>query len=393
MKLYAQHGFGNGDKIQTGLHEQSIQGAIMSPKDLKPDTMVKKMQELRDVHPTVDLLMDPLFYANLYAAEPNVKLGRLPDWDFFSGFRRNQLEEPGKIDTVLKSYLKSQVDLPVTGIIAPNIYISRSFDSIEAAIAKNFIRRTASIYDGERNDKRPVYASILVSREALLQKDEFNLFLNDITALGNPPDGFYVIVGARSSAARTDIFNADVIAAWMLMNHALNINALEVINGYSDTLTPFLGIAGGTAGATGWWSKLRMFGLDSLIPTTTGGRLPIIRYLSVLLMNRITHTEKDAFSAFIPEVLNALGHDDDYSPEPERSVEVLQSWESLRKLIDTLVTDDMEASLRAAEEALDRAENAYAYLKSQVAIDPKSNDEHLEAIRQGIAVFKQTAEI
>ncbi len=393
MKLYAQHGFGDGDKIQSGLNDQSIQGAIMSPKDLKPETMVRKMQEILGAHPNADILMDPLFYANLYAAEPNVKLGRLPDWDFFSGFRRNQLEDPNRIDTVLESYLKSQVDLPVTAVIAPNIYISRSFDSIEAAIAKNFIRRTASIYGEERNDKRPVYASILVSREALLQRDEFNLFLNDITALENPPDGFYIIIGARSSAARTDIFHADVIASWMLMNHAMNINGLEVINGYSDILTPFLGIAGATAGATGWWSKLRMFGLDSLLPTAGGGRLPIIRYLSVLLMSRITHTEKDAFSVFVPEILNSFRHDGDYSPEPERAVEVLQSWESLRKLIDNLVQDNMEDSFKAAAAALDTAERAYATLKSQVAIDPKSNDEHLEAIRQGIAVFKQAAEI
>ena len=45
------------------------------------------------------------------------------------------------VDRVLEGYFKEVTDLEVTGVIAPNIYISQSFDSREAVIAKNFIRQ------------------------------------------------------------------------------------------------------------------------------------------------------------------------------------------------------------------------------------------------------------
>ncbi len=146
------------------------------------------------------------------------------------------------------------------------------------------------------------------------------------------PDGFYPIIASRSSEAMSDIYHTDVVANWMMLNLSLSINGFQVVNGYSDILTPFLGAAGGAAGATGWWSNLRMFSIDRFFPSG-GGRLPIIRYLSKMLLNRITISEKDALIPFVPGVLNQLPHDQDYdpennpdhSPEPERSREVVQS--------------------------------------------------------------------
>jgi len=392
MKLYAQHGFGDGEKTEIGLQENSIQGVIFSPKDLMPDSTKSKMESLRHTNPDADILLDPQFYVNLYTEEPNAKLGRLPDWEFFQGYRRSQLENPNRIDSVLNDYLAAQVEMPVTKIIAPNIHISRSFDSIEAAIAKNFLRQTKAVYE-KLGDERPIYASLVVSREALLQQREFDLFLHDLTALDHPPDGFYIVISSRSSETRTDIFHADVIAHWMLINHALKINGVKTINGYSDLLTPFLGIAGADAGATGWWSNLRVFSMEKFLPERQGGRLPVIRYLSKLLMNRITFTEKQGFSSFVPEVVNGLPHDADYDPEPQRNQEVLQSWEALRRLIDDLVLDDIGEALEGAAVALADAQRAYMHLKAQIAVSPKSNDEHLDALDEGLAVFRQRAEL
>src|SRR5205085_961965 len=104
----------------------------------------------------------------------------------------------------------------------------------------------------------------------------------------------------------SDIYNADVIAAWMLINHTLRVNGFDVINGCSDILTPFLAASGASAGAVGWWSNLRTFSLDRFAPAAGGGRLPIPRYLSVNLLNRITFTELDALRALVPGILNGL---------------------------------------------------------------------------------------
>lgn len=151
--------------------------------------------------------------------------------------------------------------------------IPNSLNSIEAVISKNFIRLAKAQYAGLK-DQRPVYATLAVSRSALMDKQELVDFVNEITLLDNPPDGFYVLISARNTEARSDIYNADVIAAWMFINHVLAVNGFKVINGYSDILTPFLGVAGGAAGALGWWSNLKVFSLDRFAPSAGGGRLP-----------------------------------------------------------------------------------------------------------------------
>src|SRR3990172_12634757 len=102
--------------------------------------------------------------------------------------------------------------LPVTAVISPNILISRSFDYVEAVIAKNFIRQAKKVYDPFR-DKRPVFATLAISREALLDFTELESFLNDITLLSSPPDGFYLIVGSRGAETRKDLYNSDFFSS------------------------------------------------------------------------------------------------------------------------------------------------------------------------------------
>lgn len=157
------------------------------------------------------------------------------------------------MESELKKVLEYQTALPLSGIIAPNILISRSFDSVEAAIAKNFVRLARKAYTPLK-DKRPLYATLAISREALTDKAEVQGFLTDITLLDERPDGFYLLVACRSSEARAEILQADVIAAWMLLNHSLKVNGYEVINGYSDLISPFLGAVGGDVGCTGWFN-------------------------------------------------------------------------------------------------------------------------------------------
>jgi hypothetical protein len=382
MKLFAQIGHGLGTKVSQGLSEKIIDGAIFSPKDLQFSTMQSRIHELRIEYPEADLLIDPQFYLSLYANSPQINLGKVDEWTSFKTYRKSDLEITDTIDEVLRGYFHEISAMEVTGMIAPGIYISQSFDSREAVIAKNFIRRARRNYSGSL----PLYASLIVCREPLQDQREFEEFLNDITLLSEPPDGFYIIIGSRSTDARSDIYHADVIANWMMLNHSLAVNGFKVINGYSDILTPFLKIPGGYAGATGWWSNLRTFSMDRFFPSG-GGRLPIIRYLSKILLNRITVSEKDAIKAFIPEVINNLPHDKDYQPEPDRNREVLQSWESLKSLNDQI------NSFKECLEAVQSAKNAYAtWAQIGLPLDSKSDDSHLEPIMEGLRLYKERSQ-
>jgi hypothetical protein len=286
--------------------------------------------------------------------------------------------------------------LGLTGLIGPNILISRSFDSIEAGIAKNFIRLTGPTASKLKLGK-PVYATLAISREALLDKNELMNFLADITLLDTPPQGFYVMVASRNTDARSDIFNADVIAGWLFVNYTLSINGYFVINGYSDLLTPFLGVVGAAAGATGWWSNLRTFSLDRFLPAE-GGRLPVQRYLSKRLLNRITFFELDQLRKLYPDALNGLETDSLYpaeeGSEPNRPDEVLQTWNAIKSLNEDLVNGDAKKGLSLCRQAIDRANAAYDNVEAVgLRLDPKSNRDHLSALFEGLRLFAQLAEL
>ncbi len=391
MKLFAQAGFQAGDKVEQGLREGIIGGAIFSPKDLLRETLGRKFVLLRRDFPEAEILFDPQFYVSLYAALPMVNPGNLSDWDsYFRTYRKSELEVAANVDSVLSNCFSAIQSLPVTAVIAPNIFVSNSLDSREAVIAKNFVRQAREVF-ARTGDTRPLFCTIAISRETLLDRREFEEFVNDLTLLEQPPDGFYLIIGARSTDARSDIFHVDVLVNWMLLNHSLAVNGFRVINGYSDLVTPLLGAVGAEAGATGWFSDVRTFSIDRFFPVG-GGRQPIPRYLTTLLLNRITFSEKDAISRFVPEVLNNLRHDADYAPEPDRAAEVLQSWEALKSLLVDLVVPDVRKSLDGIEEAVDRATEAYARIaRVGIPLDAKSRSDHLTALHDAIDEFRDRA--
>jgi hypothetical protein len=400
MKLLAQHGASNGGKVARGLQNGCIHGVIYSPRDIAADKLWEQLAEIVEIKSDAERLFDPQYYAGHNVTIPEPRLGRLDSCEeygrFFRRRRRRELESnPSVVEKDIADCLDFQNELDLTGLIAPNILISRSFDSIEAVIAKNFIRMTSqqAIRFG---GARPVYATLAVCREALLDKKELVDFLTDVAFLEDPVAGFYVLVASRNEDARTDIFNADVIGGWMFINAVLSLNGYRVVNGYSDLLTPLLGIAGAEAGATGWWSNLKTFSLDRFMPVG-GGRLPIQRYLTKLLLNRITFFELDQLRGDYPDVLNGLPSDElypeDNGSQPERSEEVMQTWDAIRSLNDDLVVGDVYEGLKLCREAVERANAAYDEVESSIRLDSKSNREHLPAISEGLRIFAELAEL
>jgi hypothetical protein len=399
MKLFAQHGASEGEKISEGFARGLLDGVIYSPRDVSLASLKDKLTTVEAAAPEAERLLDPQYYAIFLNGTDEARLGYLMEDDYKSYFqprRRSQLERESQIEKELEAALKFQRELNVTGIIAPNILIPNSLNSIEAVISKNFIRLAKAQYAGLK-DKRPVYATLAVSRNALMDRQELVDFVNEITLLDNPPDGFYVLISARNTEARSDIYNADVVAAWMFINHVLAVNGFKVINGYSDILTPFLGVAGGAAGALGWWSNLKVFSLDRLAPSAGGGRLPIQRYLSLALLNRITFFELNQLRKPFPAVRNNLKEDALYDAnvgsEPPRNMEVVQSWEAVKELNARLVDTDTVKALKQCREAVRLAGMNYDAVQRLVRLDQKSNPEHIQPLADGLGLFAKLAEL
>jgi len=399
MKLFAQHGAQEGEKIKEGFDRGLLDGVIYSPRDVSLETLRGKLDFLAGKHPQAERFVDPQYYAIFLNGTDEARLGYLlEDYDgYFQGRRRTQLEREKQIQEDLQTALRFQAGLNVSSIIAPNILIPNSLNSIEAVIAKNFIRSAAAQYRA-LNDKRPVYATLAISRNALGDKQELIEFLNEITLLEDPPHGFYLLISARDTEARSDIYNTDMIAAWMFINHTLAVNQFDVINGYSDILTPFLGAAGGAAGALGWWSNLRTFSLDRFSPSAGGGRLPIQRYVSLKLLNRITFYELDQLRILWPAVLNKLPtdvlYDHETGSEPPRNMEVVQSWEAVKTLNSYLLASDQARSLKNCASAIAEAVEAYDRIQALgIRLDQKSNAEHLQPLADGLKLFGKLAEL
>lgn len=398
MRLFAQHGAQEGEKITEGLSRELLDGVIYSPRDVSLNTLRTKLDFLASEFSTSERLFDPQYYAIFLNGTDEARLGNLLDdyAAYFQRRRRGQIERENQIQQDLSNALQFQKDLHLTAFIAPNILIPNSLNSVEAVIAKNFIRLAT---DQHRllHDPRPLYVTLAISRNALGDKQELVEFLNELTLLDDPPQGFYVLISSRNAEARSDIYNTDVLAAWMFINHTLNLNGFEVINGYSDILTPFLGAAGGKAGALGWWSNLRSFSLDRFAPSIGGGRLPILRYLSVELLNRITFYELDQLRTLVPTVLNRLSNDSLYptsvGSEPQRNMEVIQSWEAVKALNKRLVVASQEQSLKNCRNSVIAASDLYSAVQANIRLDQKSNAEHLQSLSDGLRLFARLAEL
>lgn len=399
MKLYAQHGHQPIDRLDWGIIQHLIDGIVFSPRDIQFDKLTTKLDDYTHLHPT-ERFFDPQYYSCFQASSAQARLGYLTEDGYNAYFqprRRIQLESESLVKDDLELVMGFQRDLKLTGIIAPNIFIPKSFDSIEALVAKNFIRNTAGVY-AKLGDDRPVYATLAVSRDAFRQRDEFLSFMNDITLLPQRPTGFYVLIGARSDEARDDIYDESVIASWMFINYSLVLNGYQIINGFSDLMTPFLGITGAAAGCSGWWSYLRAFSTDTFGPRTRGGgnasTMPT-RYLSAKLLNRITSLELDQLRKQMPDLVNGLPtdvyYDTDNGSIPERNKEVLQSWESIKHLDNIVYDSDIGTGLSKCLKAIAEASELYDAIP--IRLSPKSNSDHLEPLAEGLKLFSQLAEI
>ena len=397
MNIYAQHGHQPSDKINAGLEQKIVDGVIFSTRYADPQRMQQRIADARNVRRSTDVLVDPEFYATRQIGTPNCQLGYLEDWGYFTAQRRRDLVRSDVVAALLEKSFEELKELDVSAHIAPNIYISQSFDSMEAGIALNFIAEAKRVF----GDTKPVYATLAVDRRALLSTADFKAFLNDLTVLENPPDGYYVLIGGglineRNDLAHSEVVDANIIGGWMLLNFILSQNGFRVVNGCADILTPFLGAAGGQVGATGWWSNLRVFSMGRYIKSEKpGGALPIPRYVSKLLLNRIKSNEVIAYSRVLPGVLNGLSQDEVYTAgTPTRKLEALQTWEALGSLNNDIIQRDVEASLKNLSEQVVQARAAYAHLQSRgLSEGIETVNEYLEQLSGAVDVFRKLAEL
>ena len=397
MKMLAQQGFGPSDKILRGIENSYLTGAILSSRYTKPDKVEEKIDEW--IPNGADLYIDPEFYSTHLIGTTNSKLGKLEEWDYFQKPKRGNLVTGKTVPSIIQAALEAQAVYPVSGYITPNVYIEEA-DSINAAIAINFIAQSTTAIQSGAVPMKPVYATLAIDRKAIRDDSHFEDLLATLTGLDDHPDGFYVLVGGGSVDGegrhhRSDLSDPRVIANWMYLNYALSINGFSVMNGCADMFSPLLGICGAEACASGWFSGQRQFSITNYVrPANTGGQPPLIRYVSNELLSRIKQDDLDNYRPFLPEVANGLATDRPYDKEPTRTEEALQSWDALTALSTTASTGDIEADLASFEEKIDGARAAWTVLQGH-GFSPGSEArfDQLTALDEGIQRFRGLAEL
>lgn len=379
-------GYGAGQQVEIGLKENTIDGAIFSPKDLSKQQIIKKITSIQKANPDADIYIDPQFYAWETDYCSNKKLGSIQSWNYLQEVSNERRLPEKEIKPLMeKFFLEMQKSLPeLSGIIAPSIYIHKSFLSPEGEIAKQFISIAQKIAD-QKNETRPIYSTIVMSRDVLLNVKEVKAFLNQIINLDNPPSGFYLLVGANKSSPPNNICNSDVISMWMYLNKVLSKNKFRIINGYSDILSPFLQHAGGYAGATGWWGNLRCFSMERFCVQEQRHR-PSRRYLSIALLNRVLSSEYRFYTHQELLKKNKLKYDSDYDKDKEtQAIEAFQTWESISHLLRSTTTMDQ------LKNAIDDAKNNYIQIrKAPVSrLYLTSRNYHLDVFSESIEKYEQ----
>jgi len=395
MRIIAQQGFGPKDKLSSGLSDGMISGVILSPRYLKMEKVKEQIEQLS--HLDGQILLDPELYAARYLSHPSANLGNLETWDYFQMPRRSALISGVAITDMIRKAVQTQADLGLSEWIAPNIYIDTA-DSIETAISLNIISQTKRV--AESCGSSPVFATLALSREAVMNRVEFQDIFDALTAIDSPPDGFYILMGSANGREsedqiRSDIYHPQVIAGWMYMNYVLSINGMRVLNGYCHMLSPFLGICGAESAASGWHSGLRHFSMDRYVRSASGGRYPAVRYVSCSLMARVRQSHYLNFKSVVPAVANGLPLDMEFeAAEPSRTIEALQSWEAISSLCRSYCTGNMNADLAAISAHIERAIPIWMQLQEAgFSQEIEANLERLDAMREAIVIFKEWAEI
>lgn len=396
MKIFAQDGYGPGVKLAQALDVGIVEGVVFSPRYTRPEKMLERVKDLRRESRVI--CMDPEYYATDVLSNPNSNCGSLEEWDYFRRPTRPRLISGQAVPEVIQKSIRAQMEVGLKTFIAPNLYI-RQADSIDTGVAINFLNQTkdaaAQVTDG------PVYGTLAIHRDAILQGDQFLEILNDLTGLNSPPDGYYLILGSAEQNSsgkfvRSDLSNARVIAAWMYANYVLSINGANLINGYCFLLGPLMGICGAGAAASGWTSGLRKFCFDRYVRTeSSGGRSPNTRYLSAPLMAHVKQTDLDTFEAIEPGIRNGLSLDAAYDTDVPRTEEALQSWQGLGLLANhPSFKGDIAEDLNVFKEMIDQARSRWIAIQSAgISSEVEPNLERLKAMEEGIELFTKWAEI
>lgn len=385
--LLAQDGHAAGDRIQNGLQNSVIHGAILSASCKQKDSLGAAITALKETNSSALLLFDSEFYVSRFLDAD--KFGKLTSYEYFKpSLPKKDLILPSSIQSIIEQVVDVQTDAGLKALTTPTVRIE-AFNSGSEAQAFSFLFGTLECINKKDGDHE-LYGSLLINEVALSNTAGLAEFLDTVTALRDLK-GFYIIID-RSYAGSQFWNNPDTLAALMYITHTLSDNDFEVILGYSE-VEGLLSLATGASFiGSGWWLNTSNF-TDGRFKSSGGRRRK--RYYSYQLMNSIYQDgELTALvdNGFADKVMGVTGHDSELIGDPNNApwsdgVAILHKWTAIDKRIKETVTSGDEATkLDTLETAIRGASELYKEILASVDIEfdlsngPKKLDIWLKAI-------------
>lgn len=404
MKLFVQQGYGKGNKIETALNRNTVDGVILSPRDDTESNIMSFSRLLIDNYSAQsEVLFDPQFY---YSTYQNSTAKNLNNLSYYPGpldlrsFRSTKDLNKFASDTLLY-----QIPLNTSYLLSPTIIIN-SFSDRKTQIALNLSQECINVVQ-DQGLTTPLLVSLIFEESALNETDYVDDFLNEISVL--PVDGFYITV-ARSHTDYSQDFNSELgLSNLLTIIYSLSeINEYKVIMGYSDIIGLLFLAAGAYGIATGWHNGSRKFTIQQRVLPSKGGRTPRERYCSIPLLNSILLSELDSIyqntqMQTFQSVLSGTQLEDSIILSGQNPSEGWtryhshqQHWAGIKKAIDemSMHTQDPTTRFDYLENKISQAKTLYGILsQNAVQLERSSLGSHLDKWEQSIDLFRAKANI
>ncbi len=366
--IIAQHGYAASDRVEKGLQDLIIDGAVISASNVKPEDVQAKLASIIGSSSEAFVLFDSEYYVNFM--DEADKFGKLTDYKYFKHPKAvSDLASPRALQAISKEVIDNQVRWGFKKLTSPSIEIP-TFGSANESYSLSLLNSTIEYVEDNIKGKE-LYGSILLNEAAFNDLERMGAFL-DILTRPNSLSGYYLVVD-RTGGARPFWENPQSLAAYMYFINVLAVNKKDVVLGYCDG-TALLGLAVGASHASvGWWQNSTNFTKRRFIKS--GGRRRK-EYYSKQLMNSI-HIDGELVplidSGLGDRVANSTKYDDQISINPNDTTvwtdekAILHKWTAMYENATEIAAGaSVEDKLKVIEKQLLDAQRTYRDISSSV---------------------------
>lgn len=389
MEVFHQTGFRENWNIDIFNKENVGDGLILSPVNIAKDKITAFGSTIKE---------NSIFDPQLYVVDKSLR-GKLTTYDYhpqnLSTSSINTKIINDNSDIIAERCLKFQVENKFKYLVIPSQkYEGLNYVDNLFKLKLNYVEPFFK-YIMKNNIQKPVYLSLIVSKDILLNSDKMDYMLNWVTGF-QKLKGVYLIF--ENDFETKQIQDSDFLLNALKFINILKQNELDVLVGYCNVEGLLYSIAMPNAITMGSYENLRSFSISRYLSKEQSAmRPPKPRLFSNKLLNWINYG--------VIESIRSLGNNkpDQYFDDNKYRTDVFVeefNWHfakpelykhyfiSLTKLVKEL-PEEQNARIEFINELVINAKFEYNSLAKNGIILGDSDGLHLDAWQKAIAKFKK----